>query len=223
MALLVVPGCELNAEQSRSLTRLGICRTRWPRSEESLAIAFSLPIPPPISGGSERIVSVAAEPTSSVTLDRLTRLAGRVLDVPVVSVSLVDADRRLSTSSYGLSAPIALLVFWSFMKQVIASDGPLVVTDGRKHRLAARNPAVRDGTVTAYVGMPLVTSDGRAVGTLSVMDQRPRRWSARQIELLREFSALIVGETASVQRHSTSVSAPATPTRGSLPSPSRFR
>ena len=162
-------------------------------------------------------MSLASGTTNSVALDRLTRLAGRVLDVPVVSVSLVDADRRLSTSSYGLSAPIALLVFWSFMKQVIASDGPLVVEDGWKHPLAARNRAVRDGTVAAYVGMPLVTSDGRAIGTLSVMDRRPRRWSARQLELLREFSALIVGETASGRRHSTSVSALATPTRGSLP------
>jgi GAF domain-containing protein len=57
-----------------------------------------------------------------------------------------------------------------------------------------RHPAVRDGTVTAYVGMPLVASDGRAVGTLSVMDQQPRRWSAPQLDFLREFSARIVGE-----------------------------
>jgi GAF domain-containing protein len=141
-------------------------------------------------------VSLASGTTNSVALDRLTRLAGRVLDVPVVSISLVDADRRLATTSYGLSAPIALLVFSSFMKQVIASDGLLVVRDGRKHPLMARNPAVRDGTVAAYVGMPLVASDGRAVGTLSVMDQRPRCWSARQLAILRELSALIVREMA---------------------------
>ena len=129
-----------------------------------------------------------------VALDGFTQLAGRLLDVPVVCVSLVDADRRLVTSSYGLPAPTALLVSWSLMKQVVTSGRPLVVTDGRRHPLVARNPAVRDGTVTAYVGMPLVASDGRAVGTLSVMDRKPRRWSAPQLGFLRKLSARIVGE-----------------------------
>ncbi len=129
-----------------------------------------------------------------MALDRFTQLAGQVLDVPVVCVSLVDADRRLLTSSYGLPAPAALLVSWSFMKQVVASGRPLVVTDGRRHPLVARNPAVRDGTVTAYVGMPLVASDGRAVGTLSVMDQKRRRWSAPQLDFLWRLATRIVGE-----------------------------
>ena len=131
---------------------------------------------------------------SPVVLDRVTQLAGRALNVPVACVSLVDADRRLLTSSYGLSAPTALLVSWWFMKAVVASGRPLVVRDGRRHPLAARNPAVRDGTVTACVGMPLVRSKGQAVGTLLVMDRRPRRWSAAQLDLLRKLSALIVSE-----------------------------
>ena len=132
----------------------------------------------------------------SVALDRVTQLASRVLDVPVVCASLVGADRRLVTSSCGLSAPAALLVSWPFMKQVVASRRPLVVTDGRRDPLVARNPAVRDGTVTAYVGMPLVAPDGRAVGTLSVMDRKPRRWSTAQLDLLRALSARIVGDVA---------------------------
>lgn len=77
------------------------------------------------------------DPTRSVALDRLTRLAGRVLDVPVVCVSLVDADSRLLMSSSGLPAPTARLVSWTFMKQVVASGRPWVVTDGRRHPLAA--------------------------------------------------------------------------------------
>ena len=136
------------------------------------------------------------DPAGAEALDRLTQLAGRVLDAPVVCASLVGANRRLLTSSCGLSAPAALLVSWPFMKQVVASRRPLVVTDGRRDPLAARNPAVRDGTVTAYVGVPLVAANGHAVGTLSVMDRKPRRWSAAQLDLLRALSARIVGEVA---------------------------
>lgn len=127
-----------------------------------------------------------------MTLEHLTRLAGRELEAPVVCLSLVDADRRLVTGSYGLPAAAALLVSWSFMKEVVARGRPLVVTDGRRHLLTARNPAVRDGTITAYVGIPLIASDGRAVGTLSVMDQKPRRWSAQQLAFLRWLSAGVV-------------------------------
>lgn len=133
------------------------------------------------------------EGASAVALDRLTQLAGRVLDVPIVCASLVDAERRLLTSSYGLSTPAALLISWSFVKEVVASGRPLVVGDGRRHHLVAWNPAVRDGMVTAYVGMPLVASHGRAVGALSVMDRKPRRWSGPQLDLLRRVSARIVG------------------------------
>jgi GAF domain-containing protein len=131
---------------------------------------------------------------SPLSLDRLTQLAGRWLDVPVACVALVDRDRRLWTSSYGLPAPTALLVSWSLMKQVVSSGRPLVVTDGRRHPLAVRHPAVRDGTVTAYVGIPLVAANGRAVGTLAVMDRKPRRWNAPQLGFLRTLCVRIVGE-----------------------------
>jgi GAF domain-containing protein len=139
------------------------------------------------------------DPTCSLALDRLTRLAGRILDVPVACASLVGVDRRLLMSSYGLSAPAALLVSWSFMRQVVASRRPLVVTDGQRDFLAARHPGVRDGTVRAYVGIPLVASSGRAVGTLSVFDRKPRRWSARQLDLMRALAARIVGEVECVR------------------------
>jgi signal transduction protein with GAF and PtsI domain len=102
-------------------------------------------------------------------------------------------------SSYGLSAPAALLVSWSFMRLVVASRRPLVVTDGQRDFLAARHPGVRDGTVRAYVGIPLVASSGRAVGTLSVFDRKPRRWSARQLDLMRALAVRIVGEVECVR------------------------
>jgi GAF domain len=139
------------------------------------------------------------DPTCARAVDRLTRLAGRVLHVPVACASLVGPDRRLVMSSYGLPAPAALLVSWSFMRQVAASRRPLVVTDGRRDFLAARHPAIRDGTVRACVGMPLVASNGRVVGTLAVIDRKPRRWSARQLDLMRALTVRIVGEVECVQ------------------------
>ncbi len=125
---------------------------------------------------------------------RFTEIAGRVLDVPVVCVSLVDANHRLVTSSYGLSAPIALLLAWPFMTQVIASRHPVLITDGRTDNRVAMEPAMRDRAVSAYMGMRLVASDGCVVGALSVFDTRPRLWSGSQLEFLHGLSARIVRE-----------------------------
>jgi GAF domain-containing protein len=131
-------------------------------------------------------------PSIQETLDRITYLAGEALDVPAVCASLVDGERRLVTSSYGLPVPTALLLSHAFRKHVVASRRPLVVADGRRDPLVAQNPVVRDGTVRACVGMPFGTADGRAVGALLALDQRPRRWTAPQLDLMGKLSALIV-------------------------------
>jgi hypothetical protein len=47
-----------------------------------------------------------------------------VLDVPVVCISLIDADGWLTTSSYGLPPPNAMLIAWSFLKRTAASGRP---------------------------------------------------------------------------------------------------
>lgn len=133
-------------------------------------------------------------PSIEEVLDRITSLAGEALEVPAVCVALVDTERRLRASSYGLPVPAALLLSYAFRRQVIASRRPLVVADGRWAPPVARIPAVRDGTVRACVGMPLGTTAGRPVGILLAMDQRPRRWTVPEIALLGRLSALIVSE-----------------------------
>jgi GAF domain-containing protein len=97
-------------------------------------------------------------------------------------------------SSSGLSAPIAMLLSYPFCKQMIASGQPLTIADGREDPSMARSPAVRDGSVGAFAGTPLVASYGRALGTLFVMDPKPRAWTAPQLDLLVELSALIVSD-----------------------------
>jgi GAF domain-containing protein len=133
-------------------------------------------------------------PSTQEALDRITYLAGESLGVEVVCASLVDVERHLVVSSYGQPAPTALLLSHAFRTRVLTSRRPLVVADGRHDPQVAHHPVVRDGTVRACVGMPLSTPDGRAVGTLLALDQRPRRWTGRQIEILAELAALIVSE-----------------------------
>jgi hypothetical protein len=96
------------------------------------------------------------DPVGAASLTRFAQLASRVLDVPLVHISLVDAHHRCVESSQETGAPDA-------------------------------------GFITD-LKMPLLTWDGRPVGTLSLKDRRPRRWSAPQIEFLKELCVRIVGK-----------------------------
>ena len=130
-------------------------------------------------------------PLTQDALDRITQLTARELDAPVACLSLIDAERRLFTSSTGLAAPIALLLAWPFCKEIIASGGSLAVSSARENALMAESPAVRDGLMMAFAGTPLAAGDGRAMGALFVMHPGPRHWSATQLERLGELAALI--------------------------------
>jgi len=120
--------------------------------------------------------------------DRFTELAARVLGVPIVSLALVGPCHGVVTSSTGLSPALVLLLAHRFSRHVAASRRPLVIGDARAHPLGANTPAVRDGLVTAYAGVPLFDARGRTLGTLCAMDTRPRAWSREQLERLYDVA-----------------------------------
>ena len=98
------------------------------------------------------------DPVDPRLLDRLTRLAARVLDAPTVHVSLVDGRLRTVEGRYGPGPPA-----------------------GR------RRPS-------DHIEVPLAASDGRRVGTLTVMGRKHRPWSTTQLEFLRELSVRLVSQ-----------------------------
>ena len=138
------------------------------------------------------ITARSPAPLPKSVLDHVTRRAAERCSAPVACVSLVDANRRLLTGSYGLSAPIALLLAWACSSRVVASRRPLMVEDARHHPLMAHSPAVREGMMMAYAGAPLLSADGRAVGVLFVMDPTPRHWTDAELETLVVLAASAV-------------------------------
>jgi hypothetical protein len=131
-------------------------------------------------------------------LDRLTGLAARVLKAPVALVSLVDADRQVFASCVGLPEPWQTRrqtpLTHSFCQYPVVSREPLVVADAREDPRFRENLAIRDLGVIAYAGIPLVTREGQALGSLCVIDDRPRRWTAGEIGLLRDLAASVMTE-----------------------------
>ena len=129
------------------------------------------------------------------SFDRYTRLATDLLGIPVSLVSLVDADRQFFKSQTGLTGETAEAgqtpLSHSFCQHAVATQQPLIVSDAREHPLVVDNLAVRDLGVVAYAGMPLVLSDGNAVGAFCAVDGKPRDWTERDIRILGDLAAAV--------------------------------
>ncbi|GAF68066.1 unnamed protein product, partial [marine sediment metagenome] len=82
----------------------------------------------------------------------------------------------------------------SLCKYVVSGRRPLVVEDTRQHPSLRDHLAVTELDVIAYAGVPLETSGGEILGTLCVVDSRPRRWSPETINLLEDLAAATVTE-----------------------------
>lgn len=124
--------------------------------------------------------------------DRLTRLASKIIDAPVSLISIVDADRQFFKSLFGLPDPWAsnreTPLSHSFCQYVVDTSEPLVVSDAREHPQLKDNLAIPDLDVIAYLGMPLTTTSGIELGSFCVIDNKPREWTEREIEIVRELA-----------------------------------
>jgi GAF domain-containing protein len=131
-------------------------------------------------------------------LDRLTRIACRMLHAPIGLVSLVDSDRQFFKACLGLPQPIAserqTPLSHSFCKHVVGSGKPLIVEDARVNPLVQMNPAIQLMGIAAYAGIPLTTSDGHVIGSFCVIDSRPRTWSYEDVETLQELATCVMHE-----------------------------
>lgn len=130
--------------------------------------------------------------------DRLTQLASKIIDAPVALVSLVDRDRQFFKSHVGLAEPWASQretpLSHSFCQHAVASGEPLVVEDAREDPLLRENLAIPDLGVIAYAGIPLITDAGHALGSFCVIDSEPRKWTADELETLRDLAAGVMSE-----------------------------
>src|SRR4051794_22327488 len=127
-------------------------------------------------------------------LDELTRIAAELLGAPVALVSLVGEDRQFFKSRAGdLPAPFreGTPLSHSYCRHAVGSREPLAIEDAREHPLVRDNPAVRELGAVAYLGIPLVVPEGQALGTLCVLDTRPRRWDEAQVGRLRTLAAAV--------------------------------
>jgi GAF domain-containing protein len=131
--------------------------------------------------------------------DGLARVAAKALHAPVALVSLVDEDRQFFKSCVGVikepwASQRGTPLSHSFCKHAVAQRRPLIVDDAREDPTLRDNEAIGGLDVIAYAGIPLIGSDGQALGTLCVIDHRPRRWRGEETTLLQEIANAVVAQ-----------------------------
>jgi diguanylate cyclase (GGDEF)-like protein/PAS domain S-box-containing protein len=131
--------------------------------------------------------------SAEARFDRFTRLAALTFGVPIALISLVGENRQWFKSRCGVDVqetPRSL----AFCSHTVAQRDMLVVEDTTVDPRFADHPFVTaEPHVRFYAGQP-VYSDGHAVGTLCVVDCRPRVFSNEQRQCLRDLAELVEAE-----------------------------
>lgn len=121
--------------------------------------------------------------------DEIVELASLIAGTPVSLISLVDKDRQWFKAAVGVNIT-ETPVDASFCAHAIAADETsFIIPDATKDERFMNNQlVVNDPNIRFYAGFPLVTGAGQKLGTLCVIDSRPRTLNAQQENALRKLS-----------------------------------
>jgi len=127
--------------------------------------------------------------------DRLTRLASNALGTEIALISLIDQDRQWFKSKQGLDVSETPLE-QAFCHHAIQADEVMVVNNAKADARFVQNPLViGEPNIAFYAGAPLITKDGHALGTLCVIDSKPRPdFSEEDQQILSDIAASVMTE-----------------------------
>ncbi|MHA6626049.1 PP2C family protein-serine/threonine phosphatase [Pseudonocardia sichuanensis] len=127
--------------------------------------------------------------------DRVAALAARWLDTPIATVSIVDEDRVWFKATHGLDGVTEIGTEPGLCASAVCQDTPYVVTDALTDLRTANHPLVHgEMGVRFYAAAPIVTRDGHRLGTVNVLDTRPREAGAAGLETLSDLAAIVMDQ-----------------------------
>lgn len=136
---------------------------------------------------------------SEERFDRITRLASYAFDVPIAVVSVANIHHQQSTSRLGsdITENSHHLAFWT---HALSSTATFVIPDAALDVRFAGNALV-PGTpnIRFYAAEPLRNADGHNIGTLSIIDYRPRYLTEAELQAFRDLAVLAAREVHSIE------------------------
>ncbi|MFJ4952723.1 PP2C family protein-serine/threonine phosphatase [Streptomyces sp. NPDC088760] len=125
--------------------------------------------------------------------DRVAAMAARLFDVPVATVTIVDADRIWFKAAHGLEGVTQIGRDPGLCASAILRHDALVIPDTLTDPVACSNPLVTGPLgVRFYAAAPIITSDGHRLGTVNVLDTKPRVVTEDDTANLADLAAMVV-------------------------------
>lgn len=135
-------------------------------------------------------------PSDRAVFDRLTALVTSLLGVPISLLTLVRPDSQTFVSVAGLEGDWmrhgAIPSSASFCRRAVLSREPVVLEDASADPLLDDVRALLDVDLVAYLGIPLVTSSGHAVGSFCAIDREPHAWSELDVRVLEDLGLTVM-------------------------------
>jgi hypothetical protein len=159
--------------------------------------------------------------------EEATQTAAHFMSAPICLFSLMEPDRQRVKSAVGLSR-LGLMNelansrqfprLESFCAHVVDSQQVLIINDTLNHPAFAHSILTQQYGVRAYLGVPVITSEGHCVGTLAVMDLAPHDFGMRDVEFLELTARWSMSEYERRYTNNTGSDMPVVPPP--LPTPS---
>lgn len=124
-----------------------------------------------------------------VSFDRITRIATRLLKMPISTLTLIDSEREWYLSFQGITerqAPRSR----SFCGHALLASDVMIVPDALKDPRFDGNPmVVGPPYIRFYMGKTLFSHDGKRIGVFCVKDTKPYVPTSEEIQDLRDLAA----------------------------------
>ncbi|MDI1257035.1 MAG: ATP-binding protein [Flavobacterium sp.] len=125
--------------------------------------------------------------------DDITRLASQICGTSISTITLIDEKRQWFKSKVGLTSSESNRKDAFCAHAIIDPDDIFTIKDSRLDERFHDNPlVVGEPHVIFYTGVPLVSPDGFALGTLCVIDDKPKELDAEQLATLKALSNQVV-------------------------------
>lgn len=144
---------------------------------------------------SERLASLYAlhllDTPPEERFDLFTRVAAKIFNVPISTLTLVDAHREWFKSCHGLDARSGRRAI-SFCGHALLENEIMVIENTKQDERFKDNPMVtKYPNIRFYAGVPLMSVDGQRIGVFCIKDKEPRKFSKEDRDTLKQLATLV--------------------------------
>ncbi|MBO1512808.1 GAF domain-containing protein [Metabacillus bambusae] len=132
------------------------------------------------------------------SFDQITNLASRLFGVPISLITLITEEKQWFKSCVGLPDNLkesrSTERSAAFCHYVVADGNPLVVQDSLMDDRFINNRFVKEYNIRFYAGAPIITKHNNVLGSLCIIDTKPRLFSEDELNTLIDLSNWVTAE-----------------------------